>query len=210
MLYILNIYLKFIILIKIFVNLNIRLIFDGRVVENSFKRSYAREKYTDKRIVMFCIGIFKNAAHFEIFFFRSIRVNHPPMSILISVAYVYCTSGADARQDFSSLTPIINHRSVISRDFSFPFGRNKLFSDEEKGKRFDRYFDPNIEATRNLCQIEKANLMERYGGKFMYAVEMNAKIPARQSNVLELFADGCSNLKFSGSLNSLGASLASS
>lgn len=39
----------------------------------------------------------------------------------------------------------------------------------------------------------------------MYAVEMNAKIPARQDNVPELFADGCSNLKFSGSLNGLGA-----
>lgn len=113
-------------------NLNIRLIFDGRAIGNSFKRSC--EKYTDKRIVMFRIEIFKNAAHFEIFFFRNIRVNHFPMSILISVAYVYCTSGADARQDFPSLTPIINHRSVISRDFSFPFGRTN-FSQTKKKER---------------------------------------------------------------------------
>lgn len=37
----------------------------------------------------------------------------------------------------------------------------------------------------------------------MYAAEMNGKIPARQGNVPELFFDGCSNLKFSDSLNSL-------
>lgn len=33
----------------------------------------------------------------------------------IDSRHVYCTSRADACQDFPSLTPIINHRSVISR-----------------------------------------------------------------------------------------------
>lgn len=113
------------------------------------------------------------------FFFRS--VHQSPTSILISAACVYCTSCADARQDFPSLTSIINHRSVISR--LMPLRGEQTFVRLKRRKRKrdpDRHFDPNIEAARNLCRIEKANLTERYGGKFMYAVEMNAKIPARQ------------------------------
>lgn len=123
-----------------------------------------------------------------------------------------CTSGADARQDFPSLAPIINHRSVISRDFC-PSGRTKNFSQTKKKERDPTDTSILISKPRGIyarSKFAKANLTERYGGKFMYAVEMNAKIPARRSNVLELFADGCSNLKFSGSLNSLGASSASS
>lgn len=113
-------------------------------------------------MLVFRVGAFKNTAHCEIFFLRS--VNHPLTSILIFAAYVYCTSRADARQDFPSLTPIINHRSVISRDLC-SFGRTNfpLNQGRRKRKRSDRHFDPNTEAARNLCQIEKANLTERYG-----------------------------------------------
>lgn len=118
-------------------------------------------------------GAFRNI------FFRS--VNQSPTSILISATSVYCTSRADAHQDFLSLTPIINHRSVISR--LMPLRGEQTFvrlKTKKKKERSDRHFDPNIEAARNLCRIVKANLTERYGEKFMYAVEMNAKIPARQ------------------------------
>lgn len=158
--------------------------FSTEIMGNSLKRNYTRENYVEvywRMHASISHRSFQECGAFRNIFFRSIPVNHPSTSILIFAAYVYCILRADAHQKFPCLIPIINHRSVISRDLC-SFGRTNFSRTKEKKKEIrptprsqyrsraefmsDRESESYGDTKRNLCTPTK--WMQRY--------------PARQDN----------------------------